>query len=328
MRVDVHTHFIPDSYRELLDEIGKPVRITQRDDRRVIAHNHGELPFSPGFHDMDARIEWMEEFDIDRCLVSISTPSPDEGPFTVEESTRLSRAINDGFADLQSAYPDHVAGLGVLPLRDEDAALDELDRIAGELDLAGVGLRTRAHGRPWTDPALEPVFDRLDELGLAAFLHPLPNELSDALPPEEWMVNPNAIFPTDTTVNICRYIFAGFFDRHDFPLVLSHLGGAIPYLVGRWEHHRTQSDQYRVEGPQATIYDYVERFYYDSITFHRPALKMAIETVGTDHLVFGTDYPYPSEHAAATIADLDAMDFSESEYDAVMGGTAAELFDL
>jgi aminocarboxymuconate-semialdehyde decarboxylase len=36
---------------------------------------------------------------------------------------------------------------------------------------------------------------------------------------------------------------------------------------------------------------YLGRFYYDCITPSEPALRMIIDTVGADRVVFGTDWP-------------------------------------
>lgn len=328
MHVDVHTHYLPESYRNLLKEWGKPVRIEERDGQQIVVHTTGSYDLTPGFVDLDARVEWMDEHGVDHTVAMISTPNPNEGPFSVDESTELIRAINDGFADAQADYPDHISALGVLPLRDPEAALEELDRIAGDLDLAGVGLPSAVRGEKLSQPELEPVFDRLEQLDLTAFMHPGRNALNDSLSGEEWMFTPLAIFPTETTFQLGRLIFDGFFDRHDFDLVVGHLGGALPYLVGRFERGR---DQFRSDpevSPEQPIIEYVKRFYYDSISFHPPAIESVIETVGVDHLLFGTDYPFGMEKIEWSLRDIDDLNLEDDDRAAVMGGTAAKLFDL
>lgn len=327
MRVDAHTHFLPGPYRELLRESDGEVRIERRGDQDFVCHTTGSFPLFPGFRDLEARVEWMDEYGVDRTLASVSTPNPNEGPISVEESRELCRAINDGFADAQAEYPDHVAGLGTLPLREPEEALAELDRI-DDLGLAGVALPTTVRGTKLSHPDLEPVFDRLDELDLTAVMHPGRNEVSHTLEDEEWIFNPLAVFPTETTIQVARLIFDGFFDRHDFDLVVYHMGGALPYLVGRLERGR---DQFRSDpdvSPERPILEYLREFYYDTISFHPPAMEMAIETVGADRLLFGTDYPFGMENADATLADVEGLSIDDDERAAVLGETAADLFDL
>ena len=327
MRIDVHTHYLPEAFRNYLREWDKSVRIEDRDGQPFVVHTTGSFPLNPGFRDPDARIEWMDDHGIDTTLAMVSTPNPNEGPFSVAESTTLVRAINDGYADLQSAYPDRLAGLGMLPLRDPDAAVEELDRIR-DLGLAGVCLPSAIRGQKLSDPELEPVFDALDDSGLTAVMHPARNQLSGTLGNDEWMFNPLVVFPTDTTLQIARLIFDGFFDRHDFDLVLSHFGGALPYLVGRLDRGRDQFRSDEGVSPERDVVDYLEEFYYDTILFHPPAMRGAIETVGIERVVFGTDYPFGMEQVDQTLSDVEALKLTDAEYDDVMGRTAAELFDL
>lgn len=328
MRIDVHTHFLPEEYRSRLRTSDGPVRIEDRDGEPFVVHTTGSYPLTPGFRDVDARLKWMAENDVDTTLLSNSTPNPNEGPFSVEESNELVRAINDGYARLEAEYPEKFGGLGLLPLRDPDAAIEEIDRIANDLELAGVTLPTAIRGEKLSKPELEPVFDALDDSGLTAFVHPARNALSKELSGEEWMFTPLAVFPADTTFQIGRLIFDGFFDRHDFDVVLSHFGGALPYLVGRLERGRDQFRSGEGDSPEKEVVEYIQEFYYDTILFHPPAMRGALETVGADQLLFGTDYPFGMEDIDHTLEDVDALGLSDAEHEAVTSGNAQELFDL
>lgn len=332
MQVDVQTHFLPEAYLETLRDLGRSVTVEERDDHLYIEHEHDSFPLYPGFTDPGTRIEWMDEHGIDVGLLSVSKPSPNEGPFTVEESVRLARALNDGYAATRDAHPDRLSGLACLPFRDPEAAVAEVERVANDLELAGIGLHTTVRGTPLSHPEFEPVFRRMDELGLNAFVHPRYNCLSEELGAEEWMLKPMLIFPTETTLQVGRLLFDGFFDRFDFDVVLAHLGGAIPFLLGRLETARRIGQERFEPGhaalPDRPVREYVEEFYYDAIAHHPAALRLAIDLVGADHLLFATDYPFEAEDAAGTIEDLEALDLAEEEYRAIMGETAAELFDF
>lgn len=328
MRVDVHTHFLPEAFRRLLRERDGAVRIEDRNGQPHAVHADGTVPLSPGFRDLDARAAWMDDHGVDVTVASVSTPSPNEGPLSVEESTELVRAINDGYADAQREYPDRFAGLGALPLRAPEAAVAEVDRIADDLDLAGVAVHTTVRGRKLSAPEFEPVFDRVAERDLPVFVHPGRNVMSEQLDDGEGGLNPTVIFPTETTVQLTRLIFDGFFDRHDLAVVVSHMGGALPYLVGRLERGR---ERFRLDDgvpPEKPVREYVDEFYYDAISFHPPAVRAALDTVGADHLLFGTDYPFNMEDIDASLRDIEATAPSEAATRAIMGETAADLFDL
>jgi len=100
------------------------------------------IPLNEGFTDVEPRVKWMEANDIDRTLVSVSSPNPLANAFTPSQSTELITEINDGFAADRDRHPDVIAGLGMLPLREPNAAEAEVDRIAEDLDLSGIALPT------------------------------------------------------------------------------------------------------------------------------------------------------------------------------------------
>jgi aminocarboxymuconate-semialdehyde decarboxylase len=336
MRIDVHNHLLPEPYVDLLLEWDTPVGLTSDGDRLYMVHRRSgtasvaagnRFPVNEGFVDIDARVAWMDDHDVERTLVSVSTPNPLDGTFTTEQSTRLIRAINDGYADLGSRYPDRVAGLGMLPLRDPEAAVAEVDRIADDLDLCGIALPTSINGEKLSQPALEPVFDRVDDAGLTAFVHPHGNVLSDELGENESFLNSLLVFPTETTFQVVRLIYDGFFDRHDFDVVLSHMGGALLALAGRVGRARSVIDDPDAR-PARPILEYVQDFYYDCISFHRPAFRAAIDTVGVDHFVFGTDFPFDEEDTRTIVSDVEAVVSDESERERIMRSTARDLFDL
>lgn len=332
MRVDVQTHCLPPGYIDHLRDSVESIRIEDRNGQTFVRHPVDSFPLFEGFTDVERRLAWMDEHDIDVGLLSVSKPDPNEPAFSVAESVELARALNDGYAALRDDYPDRFSGFASLPFRDPEAAVAELDRVANDLELAGVGLHTSVHGKPWSHPDFEPIFTRLDELGVNAFVHPVYNCLGDGLGDAEWMLNPMVVYPTDTTFEISRLIFEGFFDRYEFDVVLAHLGGAIPYLVGRLETARRIARERFEEGhsnvPDRPIDAYLAEFYYDVISHHPPALRCAIETVGADRLLFATDYPFEAEDCAGTLEDLRQLDLSEDEHSSIMGETASELFQF
>lgn len=336
MRIDVHNHYLPEPYVDLLLDMDTPVGLESVGDRLYMVHQRSgtasvaagnRIPLNEGFVDVEERIAWMDEHDVERTLVSVSTPNPVADAFTAAQSTRLVRAINAGFADAQSRYPDYIAGLGMLPLRDPDAAVTEVDRIADDLDLCGVALPTSIPGGKLSAPELKPTFDAIDDRGLTAFVHPHGNVLSETLGEDESFLNPLVVFPTETTLQIARLIYDGFFDAHDFDVVLSHMGGTLLHLAGRLDRGRREIDDPDAR-PDRPIVDYLRSFYYDTISFHQPALRAAIDTIGIDHFVFGTDYPFDEEDVDTAIADVEAVVPTAADRERIMTTTAQNLFDL
>ncbi|GCF14399.1 2-hydroxy-3-carboxy-6-oxo-7-methylocta-2,4-dienoa te decarboxylase [Haloarcula mannanilytica] len=336
MRIDVHTHYLPEQFVDLLLDMDTPVGLETDGDRLYMRHQFSgtasvasgnRIPVNEGFIDLDARLAWMDAHNIDRTLVSVSTPNPLASAFTTDQSTRLIHAINDGFADAAAASSDRLTGLGMLPLRDPEAARAEVDRIVSTSGLCGVALPTALPDGKLSAPELKPVFDAIDDHDLTAFVHPHGNRLSEMLDETESFLNPLVVFPTDTTLQVARLIYDGFFDDHDFDVVLAHMGGALLHLAGRLDRGRREIDDPAAR-PDRPIIEYLQEFYYDTISFHRPAFTAAVETVGIDHFVFGTDYPFDEEDIDTALADISAVVSAEGDRERVMGTTATDLFDL
>jgi aminocarboxymuconate-semialdehyde decarboxylase len=125
---------------------------------------------------------------------------------------------------------------------------------------------------------------------------------------------------------VARLIFSGVLDRlSSLELVLLHGGGFLPYQIGRFDHgHRVRPE---AKGCACAPSEYLSRFAFDTIT-HRPdALDYLIRTVGADHVVYGTDYPY--DMAGGPLAEqLGHVELSEADCSHVAGGTAARIFGL
>jgi aminocarboxymuconate-semialdehyde decarboxylase len=328
MRIDVHTHYLPAPFLDRLREWGESVRVEDRDGEPYLARGSGGYPLTPGFVDLEARAAWMDDHDVDMTVASVSSLDPNGEPFSVEQTKDLTRALNAGYADAQAAYPDRFVGLASLPFRDQEAAVEELDRAIDEYSLGGVAIPTTIRGRKRSAPEFEPVFDRIDERGVPVFVHPGTNALSRALDSAEGGLNPTVIFPIETTVQLARLIFDGFFDRYGFPVLLSHMGGALPYLVGRLERGRQRFRLDPGASPDHPVIEYVSRFHYDAISFHAPAVAMVLDLVGADHLLFGTDYPFDMERIEETVADIETVAPTPAAEQTVMGGAAVDLFDL
>lgn len=339
MKIDVHGHFLPEPFCDRLRGWDAPLRIEtsaesaaveegrieSRGDEEMLIHDHGAFPLADAFIDIETHFQWMDRHAIDMQILSVSAPHPNDSAATDDQVVDLTRAINDGFAALQDRHPDRIAGLASLPLRTPAAALEELDRVV-DLGLVGITVPTSFRGRSLADPALEPVFRRIESEGLPVLVHPRPNEFSLLLDDDEWMLTPVCAFPLDTTFHVARLIYDGFFDRHDIDFIISHLGGALPYLAGRLERGRRIFD--REVALKRSVEDYLESLYFDVISFHLPALRAAIDTVGTGRLLFGTDHPFAMEAAEQTIQDVERLELSPDEERSIFGGTVATLFDL
>jgi aminocarboxymuconate-semialdehyde decarboxylase len=107
-------------------------------------------------------------------------------------------------------------------------------------------------------------------------------------------------------------------------VIACHGGGAFPYLAARfdvmWE--RTVSARKNQAPPSS----YLQRIWYDSIVYDQQTLEFLVERVGTDRVLYGSDYPFSIGDMKGVLARVDAL--PGEQRDAIRSGNAARLFDL
>jgi aminocarboxymuconate-semialdehyde decarboxylase len=195
----------------------------------------------------------------------------------------------------------------------------ELQRVGRHPLVAGVGLYS--HTRPWCldDEEFVPLFARIAESGLVAQMHPAFEPSEERYEPFALAGSLDAVFVN--TLVVSRLIFGGLFDRApDLRLIVTHLGGTLPFLVQRLHD---------MSAPFATtekdIWSYCRKnLYFDNCSFHTPALVCTCATFGSDRVVLGSDFPFRGA-VRRCVDDVDGGGFRTAERTAMLGRTALRL---
>jgi aminocarboxymuconate-semialdehyde decarboxylase len=322
MIVDVHNHFYPAAYLKSLREGGSRARLQERPDADPLLHYPGDYNVLVAGHRLlEERVRAMDEAGVDVQAISLTTPG-----VHIEESRRgveLARIVNDGFAEAMQAYPGRFAPLAALPLQDPAAAVAELERAVRQLGLRGALLFSNIEGRQLDDEAYLPLFERLAELGVPAFIHPTNPANIDSI--EAYRLTALMGFLFDTSVAAARLIFAGVPER--FPevrLILGHLGGTLPYIVERLDRgfEAYPECRGRITEPPSR---YLRRMYLDTVNFQPRSLRLALDLMGADHLLLGTDYPHQVGYIDRALEAVRALPLDDAQRDGILGGNAARL---
>lgn len=307
-RIDVHHHIVPREYVAALAEIG--------------IETPGRFPF-PDWS-TEAALELMDQNGIATAITSISAPGVYFGDDAFARG--LARRCNEISARLVSDHPKRFGALAVLPLPDVDAALRELEYALDTLQLDGVALLTSVGNKYLGDLAFEPLVDEIDRRKAVVYTHP--NIPPGFEVPELVLPAPLIEFVFDTTRAATNLVLSGTLERHpDLQLILSHAGGAIPYLAGRIA---LADDNPLVSGniPNGAVAS-LERFFYDTaLSATRYALPSLKELVDPTRILFGTDYPFAPEGVMGkTISGLEEHGgFDASARMAIERDNAAGLF--
>lgn len=325
MIIDTHAHFTPQPMLAALKkDIARfpSVELLAEDDhyRLAFAGRAPTRPLSPKLRDADQRLEWMHGQGIDAqvtggWLDSFGYELP------AEEGAEWSRFLNtyllQGTEDVNRLTP-----LASVPLQSGELAAKVLEE-AMKAGFAGVMIGTQPHGDSGNldDPDLDPFWDVASQLGVTVYLHPMFGCGDPRLHDYDMM---NAVGRgVDTTTAVARLLFSGHFLKYaGMNMVLSHGGGAIPYIMGRLarNHHIHEGE---FADPEAGF----KKLYFDSVLFDPGTLKYLIGLTGTDKVVLGSDYPFPIGDPQPTKVVTDA-DLGEQATQMILGETAARLFNM
>ena len=324
--IDVHTHMLTHEWLELLQKHGKPrYTLKQMPGGRRAIHLDGApfMTLMPNMFDWEARIANMNKARVDVAVVSLTCPSVYWGGEKV--SVQAARHMNDEFARAQKTWPDRIRWFASLPWQYPKAAVQEFKRSV-KAGAVGVMVIANVSGRHLTDRLFAPIWKAIDDAGLPVLVHPGTPPGSKQLGMREYQLSASIGFTFDTSLAVSRMILDGFFDRYTkLKIIAAHGGGALPFLVGRldicWDNIPAARAR-TTERPSNTM----RRIYADSVVFRPDALNMAVSVFGTDHMLYGSDYPHTIGDMQGCLARVDALPGDVREK--VRGRNAARIFRL
>jgi predicted TIM-barrel fold metal-dependent hydrolase len=321
-RIDVHTHYLPNALVAALEAREELPRISRNGSKRVIEYGSGNgHPLLPAMVDLDRQFAEMAAAEIDFAVLSVNVPGADW--FPAADGVAVAREVNDELAELSRREPDRLAAMALLPMQAPGAAASELERAVGA-GLRGGIVYSNIAGQDLDAAGCTPVLDAAAALDVPLMIHP-------TYPLSAAATNAYALIPTvgflvDTTMAALRLIFAGLYERHpDFKLYLCHAGSLLPHLAGRidYEGSRFPGGHGRLEAPPS---ERLAQLYTDTVCGWPPALRSVFELVGTDRVMFGSDYPF--WEAAKTVQTVAASELDPSTRARVEAANAVRLFGL
>lgn len=324
MRVDVHTHAQPPGYLKAVLDSGRYEAEHGANDQLILREKGSRfLTVTPREDNLARRVADMDEAGVDVQILSLSIPQVYfvEG----EQAVELARHCNDYLASLVDAYPTRFRALASIPLTaDIDSAVNELARCMETLGMPGFVIGGNINGQAIDDPRFDPLYEEANRRGAVMFVHPMIPAGIEAM--NAYALAPLVGFMFDTTLAVSRLIFSDFFGRFlGINVLVGHLGGALPYLAGRLDagfmHY---PDCQVISRPPSEI---IERLYFDTASFSPASLRCAIEAVGAEHVLFGSDYPQiisDSSQAASLIEST----VGRRDRGKILGNNASELFHL
>src|SRR5215471_1864623 len=242
------------------------------------------------------------------------------------------RVQNEALVAFCASHPDRFVAFATAALQYPDLAAAQVEHAVKTLGFRGVGVAGSVVGEDLAQPKFHPFWAKCEELGVLVFMHPLGTrelEPSGRLAGNGLLTNTIGN-PLETTIALSHLIFEGTLDR--FPglkICAAHGGGFLPSYANRSDAVIATFPGRVGPLPKKKPTEYIRggHLYFDSIMFTGEGMRHLIAEAGIDHVVLGTDYPFPwntvpVDHVMA-IPGL-----SDEDRIKILGGTAAKLLGI
>jgi aminocarboxymuconate-semialdehyde decarboxylase len=302
--IDIHNHFFPESWPDLAARFGTPdwpwIKHTEPGKADIMVGNKFFRHIDSACWDPEVRLEEMDRDGVDVQVIS-ATPVLFAYERPAEHAFDCARLFNDAALEICSRGKGRLKSFCQVPLQDTDASCKELSRCmkAGHL---GVQIGNHVGLKNLDDASIITFLHHCADEAAPVLVHPWDMFGRDRMP--KYMLPWTVGMPAETQLSIVVLILSGALDRlpKTLRICFAHGGGSFAYLLGRlenaWHHHPVA----RAESEFSPRH-YVHRVYTDSAVFDQRALQFLLGTMSTDHVMLGSDYPFPlgEEHVGSLI---------------------------
>ncbi len=263
----------------------------------------------PGGSDPRARLSDMDAEGIDQAVLYPTIGLYFSAVAEPAAAVGLARAYNDWLAAYCAADDRRLFGAAALPLQDPDAAARELRRAVSDLGfVAGFVRPNPCLGRSLCDRAYDGLWDAAEEHDVPIGIH----EGSSVIVPtlgSDRPFNPLVLHavshPFEEMLACAQLIAFGVLERHPGlrPIFLESGGGWVPFWLERLDE---QAESFGGFCPDMKLRprEYFERQCAISFEVGERTLPALAPFVGTERIVWGSDYPH---HDATFPGAVDAL---------------------
>jgi aminocarboxymuconate-semialdehyde decarboxylase len=281
MIIDFHTHVLPPEDQQTFT--------AAQFHKNVRAPKDGRVPTT-----IENVLEAQKIGGVDITVIS----NPLHNLRDMDRSQQLERVMrhNRYIAAQQEKY-ESIYGFAATVPYGGDAFLREFERAVKKDGLKGAWITSSLQGNYPDDDEALPFFQLATELDVPVVIHP-PSVGFGEERMRDYRLASSIGRPMDGALAIARLIVRGIFEK--FPtlkVVGTHLGGGICEMIGRMDYaYRLQDEAYFLGSYEPMLIKhrpshYLKMMYLESTCYHPPAARCALETVGADHFIFGTDSP-------------------------------------
>ncbi len=332
MAIDIHAHYVPPSIIDKLLSEGASmgIDVVESAPKCHCLHFHYGLKCRPFFSRLlespEARMQAMHDQGIQKQILSGWVDVFGHG-LDDSKGKRWHEMLNNEMSEFCAKNPNAFGFLASAHMPNAGLAAKELERAVRDQGALGAVVACNVEGVNLGELDLEEFWACASELGVPIFLHPTqaqPTPRSKA-----FALNQVVQYTFDTTLSVGSLIWSGVLDRHpSLKIILSHGGGALPYLIGRFDfmHAKGHHDQNGIQSKRSP-WSYLSEMYFDTILHDQEALQYLKQKVGISQIVLGTDDAFPPADSNP-LQSLKNANFNASEIHTVSEINPRALFKI
>lgn len=275
-------------------------KYTSEDALRTAAAGSPELPYYPDaelYCNIEKRVRNMDEHGITKQILS----APVCTQLLPQNEAGVVSEANDELAEIVKSHPDRFGAFAVLPWKNINASVKEIERAVTKLGFCGIILAGRASGEDafLDDKEFAPILQAAEHFNAPIYIHPAPpaasvqkayydglgDRLSARLALYGWG------WHNEAGIQALRLILSGTFDR--FPklkVIAGHWGEMVPFFLSRLDQALPQSVTNLKKSITETFRENV--YVTPSGIFDYPQLKFCKEVLGAERIIHSADYPF------------------------------------
>ncbi|MGF9909672.1 amidohydrolase family protein [Brevibacillus porteri] len=328
MRVDFHTHIIPEDIPNLAERFhGERWPILHRTctcGANIMVGGKVFREVTDQVWDPQKRIHDMQREGVDMQVLS---PIPVTFSYwaPAAEAEVMARIQNDFIAETVNQHPNHFIGLGTVPLQDTEAAIREMDRCMHELGHRGIEIGTNVNGNNLDDPGLIPFFEMCQTWDVPLFVHPWETLGRERMPRHNLMYTVG--MPSETALAAASLILGGVIEK--FPrlkICFAHGGGSFPYILPRLDQGWKVWPHLRLTDQPPSVY--AKQFYFDSLTYDPLNIPYMMKRFGEDRIMMGSDYPFLLRETPPGDVIDHTLELTDGQKRALLGENALRFLNI
>ena len=281
----------------------------------------------------------LEAMDVEGLDIAVLFPT--RGLHTLAEpfmdppfAAAIARAYNDWMYDFCAPAPDRLLGAAMVSPFDVEDAVTEVERAVKELGFRAVFMRSnQMTDKTWHDPYYDPLWSVLEEYDVAIGFHESSSsgarQVGQHFEPN-FMLRRVFAQPVEQMMALASFCGGGVLERH--PKLRAAFLEAncawAPWLLWRLdEAYEREADVFVPELKMAPT-EYFKRQCWISVEPDEEPAKYAIDWVGSDKMVFSTDYPHGDSKYPDAVSSFLELGIPDEDKKKILWDNCASLYNL